>query len=132
MLGHIGINVPDLAVAKSYYDEILPLLGFESFLSHDDQFAYKPAAGKRGTFLFVYPSQQPGEFSRMRTGLQHLAFMMPTRSSVRTIHELVLSLGNDVVQPPQEFPQYPPPYYATFWLDPFAIMLEAVCHYDRE
>ncbi len=34
--------------------------------------------------------------------------------------------------PPQEWPQYPPPYFATFWLDPFGIMLEAVCHHDRD
>ena len=32
---------------------------------------------------------------------------------------------------PQHFPEYPPPYYATFWLDPFGFMLEAVCHHDR-
>ena len=132
MLGHIGINVPDLAAAKAYYDQIMPLLGFEPFVSHEDEFAYRPAAGKRGTYLFVYPAQQPSEFSRLRTGLQHLAFMVPSRTSVRAIHELVLTLGNDVLHPPQEFPQYPPPYYATFWLDPFGIMLEAVCHYDRE
>ncbi|MEO5842763.1 MAG: VOC family protein [Acidimicrobiales bacterium] len=131
MLGHIGINVPDLAAAKSYYDLIMPLLDFEPFVVHDDEFAYKPAAGKRGTYLFVYPAQQPGEFSRFRPGLQHLAFMVPSRAAVRAIHDLVLTLGNDVVHPPQEFPQYPPPYYATFWLDPFGIMLEAVCHYDR-
>ena len=41
-------------------------------------------------------------------------------------------VGSDVVHPPREFPDYPPPYYATFWLDPFGIMLEAVCHYDRD
>ena len=69
MLGHIGINVPDLAAAKAYYDEIMPLLDFEPFVSHEDEFAYRPAAGKRGTYLFVYPAQQVGDFSRLRTGL---------------------------------------------------------------
>jgi catechol 2,3-dioxygenase-like lactoylglutathione lyase family enzyme len=132
VLGHIGINVPDLLAAKAYYDEIMPLFGFEQFMQDNDQFAYKPAGGKRGTYLFFYPAQQQGEFSRHRTGLQHLAFMVPTRGSVRVIHERVVALGNEVLHPPQEFPQYPPPYFATFWLDPFAIMLEAVCHYDRD
>jgi hypothetical protein len=28
--------------------------------------------------------------------------------------------------------QYPQPYFATFWLDPWGLMLEAVCHYDRD
>ena len=132
MLGHIGINVPDLGAARTYYDELMPLLGFELFVSHDDEFAYMPAAGKRGTYLFVYPAQQTSDYSRHQTGLQHLAFMMPSRQSVRAVHERVVAFGSEVLHPPQEFPQYAPPYYATFWLDPFAIMLEAVCHYDRE
>lgn len=33
---------------------------------------------------------------------------------------------------PQEFPQYPAPYFAVFWLDPFGFKLEAVCHHDRD
>ncbi len=75
MLGHLGINVPDLAAAKRYYDALMPLVGFETFFATDDEFSYKPAANKPGT------------------------------------------LGH---------------YYATFWLDPFGIKLEAVCHYDRD
>lgn len=61
-----------------------------------------------------------------------LAFMVPTRSTVRSVHERVIELGSEVLHPPSEFPQYPPPYFATFWLDPFGFMLEAVCHYDRD
>ena len=37
-----------------------------------------------------------------------------------------------VLHEPRVFPEYPQPYYATFWLDPHGFMLEAVCHYDRE
>ena len=132
MLGHLGINVPDLDAAKAYYDALMPLVGFEPFLAADDQFAYRPAGGKRGTFLFMYRSQEAGGYSRDRTGLQHLAFMVPTRSAVYLVHLHVLTGGNEVLHPPQEFPQYPPPYFATFWLDPFGLMLEAVCHHDRD
>ena len=41
-------------------------------------------------------------------------------------------LGSEVVHPPRVFPEYPEPYFATFWLDPFGMMLEAVCHHDRD
>jgi catechol 2,3-dioxygenase-like lactoylglutathione lyase family enzyme len=132
MLSHIGINVPDLLAAKSYYDEIMPLVGFESFFSTGDEFAFMPAEGKRGTFLFVYPAKGAAEYSRHRPGLQHLAFMVPTRSAVRAVHSRVSELGKEVIHEPQEFPQYPPPYFATFWLDPFGFMFEAVCHRDRD
>jgi catechol 2,3-dioxygenase-like lactoylglutathione lyase family enzyme len=57
MLGHLGINVPDLRAAKRYYDSIMPLLEFEVFLHADDEFAYRPVGGKPGTYLF-YPSAE--------------------------------------------------------------------------
>ncbi len=131
MLGHIGINVPDLKTARDYYGQLMPLVGFEMFLDSEDQFAFMPAGGKRGTYLFVYPAQEQAAYSRHQTGLQHLAFMVPTRSAVRSVHEHVAALGSEVLHAPREFPEYPPPYFATFWLDPFGMMLEAVCHYDR-
>ncbi|MCV7218361.1 VOC family protein [Mycobacterium crocinum] len=132
MLGHLGINVADLPAAKIYYDALMPLVGFEPFLHDHDQFAFRPAGGKRGTYLFFYPAGDPTPYSREGAGLQHLAFMVTSRSAVREVHRLVQQLGGEVVHEPQDFPQYPPPYFATFWLDPFGVMLEAVCHYDRD
>jgi catechol 2,3-dioxygenase-like lactoylglutathione lyase family enzyme len=132
MLGHFGINVPDLGAAQGYYGQLMPALDFEELFSAPDELAYRPAGGKPGTYVFFYAAHESGDYSRHRTGLQHLAFMVPTRSAVRSVHERVVALGATVLHPPQEFPQYPPPYYATFWLDPFGIMLEAVCHRDRD
>jgi catechol 2,3-dioxygenase-like lactoylglutathione lyase family enzyme len=132
MLGHLGINVPNLATARSYYATIMPLLDFEPFFDTPDEFAYMPAHGKRGTFLFFYPATGPAPYDRVNVGLQHLAFMVSTRQRVRDAHAVALSLGSAEVHAPQEWPQYPPPYYASFWLDPFGFMLEAVCHHDRE
>lgn len=132
MLGHLGINVPDLEAARAYYGEIMPMLGFEVFLDAADEFAYKPAGDKRGTYLFFYAAQHRHDYSRHEPGLQHLACMVPSRTSVRAVHQRVIELGSEVLLPPQELPQYPPPYFATFWLDPFGFMLEAVCHHDRE
>jgi len=42
-----------------------------------------------------------------------------------------LSLGSREVHAPQNWPLYPPPYFAAFWLDPFGFVLEAVCYHDR-
>jgi catechol 2,3-dioxygenase-like lactoylglutathione lyase family enzyme len=136
MLGHVGVNVPDLRMAKRYYEAVMPLLGFESFLDADDEFAYRPAAGKPGTYLFFYPAAEESQYSRHQTGLQHLAFMVPTRSTVVEVSGLLAKLspqfGGRVLHEPQVFPQYPQPYFAMFWLDPWGLMLEAVCHHDRD
>ncbi len=82
MLGHLGINVPDLVAAKRYYDALMPLVGFEPFFGADDEFAYRPAGNKPGTYLFFYPAAESGEYSSQRTGLQHLAFIVRARSLV--------------------------------------------------
>jgi catechol 2,3-dioxygenase-like lactoylglutathione lyase family enzyme len=132
VLGHLGLNVPDLDAAKAYYGAILPLLDYEPFLSEEDGFAYMPASGHRGAYLFFYPAQRSDRYSREQSGLQHLAFIVPTRTAVRQAHQLAAELGSEILQQPHEFPQYPPPYFATFWLDPFGFMLEAVCHHDRD
>jgi catechol 2,3-dioxygenase-like lactoylglutathione lyase family enzyme len=127
MPGHLGINVPDLAAAKRYYDALMPLVGFEPFFHADDEFAYQPAENKPGNYLFFYPATQPGDYSPQRTGLQHLAFTVRGRSMVHSVHDHVMRNGDTVIHPPQHFPQYPGHYYATFWYDPFGLKLEAVC-----
>jgi catechol 2,3-dioxygenase-like lactoylglutathione lyase family enzyme len=136
VLGHLGINVPDLRAAKGYYDAVMPLLGFDEYLTAEDEFAYRPAGGKPGTYLFFYPSAEDSQYTRHRTGLQHLAFIVRTRSLVNDVHALATDLipkfGGQVLHRPQVFPQYQQPYFATFWLDPWGLMLEAVCHHDRD
>jgi catechol 2,3-dioxygenase-like lactoylglutathione lyase family enzyme len=132
MIGHIAVNVPDLEVARAYYDRLMPAVAFEPFIVDDDQFAYCPADGKPGTYLFFYPAAEDGGYSREAVGLQHLALIVPTRTRVREVHDLVVRLGSEILHEPRDFPEYPPPYHATFWLDPHGFMLEAVCHKDRD
>lgn len=127
-LGHLGVNVPDLVQAKKYYDRVMPLLGDERFVTDPDQFSYKPAEGKLGTYIFFYPSVQAGDYSRHRTGLQYLAFMVKSRRVVHEAYHAVLALDSEVVHEPREFPEYHAGYYAAFWLDPYGHMLEVVCH----
>lgn len=131
-VGHLGLNVPDLAIAKAYYDQVMPALGYTTFTDLPEEISYLPADGKRGAFVFFYASSEAGTHSRHATGLQHLAFMVRGRSDVRAVHELVTGLGSEVLYEPQEFPQYGPNYFATFWLDPSGFNLEAVCHHDRD
>jgi catechol 2,3-dioxygenase-like lactoylglutathione lyase family enzyme len=130
-LGHLGVSVPDLPAAKEYYDELMPLLGYEGFLATGEQFSYQPLEGKPGTRLFFYPTLESSDYSRHRTGLQHLAFMVMTRAAVDAVHAWVVARGGEVLHAPKEWPEYHEGYYATFWLDPHGFMLEAVCHRDQ-
>ena len=62
--------------------------------------------------------------------------MVRTRSAVNAVHTAVArtrrGFGGRVLHEPQVIPRYPQPYFATFWLDPWGFMLEAVCHHDRD
>jgi len=130
-LGHLGVNVPDLAAAREYYDTLMPLLDYEPFLDRENEFSYRPAGGKVGTYVFFYGALEDGEHTRHRPGLQHLAFMLRTRAAVHRVHDWVVARGGEIVYEPQEFPEYHRGYYAVFWLDPHGFMLEAVCHRDE-
>jgi catechol 2,3-dioxygenase-like lactoylglutathione lyase family enzyme len=126
MLSHLGINVADLAVAKNYYDQVLGQLGYEGFLASDSQCAYRPLVAA-GAYLFLYQAAASGEHRRDTVGLQHLAFAVRSRDEVDAVRDVVVGLGSTVLDEPQDWPQYPPPYYAMFWLDPFGIKLEVLC-----
>ena len=128
MLDHIGLNVPNLAAAKSYYDAIMPSLGFEPFFVATDQFSYQPAGGKPGTRIFFYGAPTKADYVRKHPGLQHLAFRARTRSQVDEAHAKARALKSEILFEPQLFPQYHENYYATFWFDPHGFLLELVCH----
>src|SRR3954466_7402247 len=117
---HIGVGVPDLGKAKSYYDALMPLLDYEEFFSAEEEFSYRPAEQKPGTFVFFY-----GDVAALP---QHIAFLVKTRAAVDAAFEKAISFDSEAIHHPQMFPQYHENYYAAFWLDPFGLTVEAVCH----
>src|SRR5689334_4137262 len=107
-IDHIGIGVPDLATAKRYYDELMPILGLRQwFKTTDGSFNYGPDGG-RGSQLFFYQALEPGDYSQHGTGLQHIAFFVATRAVVREAYEFARAHGNEILHEPREFPEYGP------------------------
>ena len=102
-IDHIGIGVPDLAAAKKYYDELMPILGLKQWFptTPDGIFNYGPD-GARGPQIFFYQALEPTNYSRHNTGLQHLCFMVATRAIVREAYEWALSKGAEIVDVPRD------------------------------
>ncbi|WP_280510013.1 VOC family protein, partial [Nocardia farcinica] len=92
----------------------------------------RPPRATRATNLSHSPGPVPAPTPRPAPGSPHTAFWGRARRRVEQVHQRALALGSPILHPPRHFPEYPQPYYATFWLDPFGIMLEAVCHHDRD
>ncbi|MPV37461.1 VOC family protein [Georgenia subflava] len=124
-LDHLGINVPDVAPARRYYDALMPLVGFEPFVAGEDWFSYAPARGD-GTQLFFYTAQEVGSYSRRLPGLQHLCFRVGSRQEVEAAHAWAHERGDEILHAPRTFPEYHPDHYATYWLDPHGFKLEVV------
>ena len=127
-IDHIGIGVPDLAAAKRYYDELMPILGLRQWFKVGPEgiFNYGPD-GARGPQLFFYQAREAGDYSRHRPGLHHIGFMVESRAIVREAHEWARARNAEILHEPREFPEYGQ-HYATYWLDPHGFKLEVVCH----
>jgi catechol 2,3-dioxygenase-like lactoylglutathione lyase family enzyme len=130
---HIGIAVADLAAAKEYYDDLMSVLGLRQWFETGPggPLNYGPD-GARGAQVFFYQAAEPGTYSRGRTGLHHLAFLVESRAVVRDAFRWARTREAVILDEPTEFPQYGEHCFATYWLDPHGFKLEAVCHSPDE
>ena len=120
---HFGLNVPDVEAALAFYDEFMPLVGYTRYFPT----GYVPTDWK-GAQIFMYPALEDGEYSRLRTGLSHIAFHVSTRADVHRVHDWAKERGLEILNEPKAWPEYGEHCYATFFVDPHGFMLEAVCH----
>ena len=132
-IDHIGIGVPDLEAAKEYYDELMSILGLREWFARQagDPLNYGPDDA-RGSQLFFYQADEPGTYSRGHTGFHHIGFLVASRAIVREAHEWARAREAVILDEPGEFPQYGEHCFATYWLDPHGLKLEAVSHTPEE
>lgn len=122
-LNHVVLTVNDLGKSKAFYDRLLPQLGYRLLFEEEDSFGYKAADGLK---LLFAQSRERAKFDRYKVGLNHLAFQAPDRAFVDGVHAKLVEWGAKILDPPAEYPQYEPGYYAVFFLDPDGIKLEVV------
>jgi len=120
---HIGLGVPDVGAAKAYFDELMPMVGFQPCFGN----GYCPE-DYQGAQIFLYEARRVRDYSRDDIGLQHLAFLVSTHADVHRVHAWALNRGDEIVRAPRAFPRYGPHCYATFFLDPHGFMIEVVSH----
>lgn len=73
------------------------------------------------------PPEHAGDtFSKDRVGLCEVAFRAESRVQVDAIARDVPGFGGTILDPPREYPEYVPGYYAVFFADPDGVKLEAV------
>ena len=121
---HIDITVRDPERALEFYDFVLPLMGFHRIADADEGPLWAGAQIEVG--LQTARSDSAAAHDRRSPGLHHLAFTAPAREAVDVLYEKLQAANVVIFDPPAEYPDYAPGYYAVFFADPDDIKLEYV------
>lgn len=132
VVDHIQITVTDLRKAELFYDQLMPILGFDLRLKSKG----RVEANDFDVIEYVHPNITIGINSpreslkyeavhRRRPGsLHHLAFKANSKVEVDEAHQQIKQFCTDIVNPTQLYPQHGAHYYALFFKDPCGIKLE--------
>jgi catechol 2,3-dioxygenase-like lactoylglutathione lyase family enzyme len=126
---HVIVSVNDFARARAFYTSLMPRLGYGASWEYPD--ADRPSVGwlgPGGSFWIKQADRRYASdtFSKDRVGLCEVAFHAEDREMVDALARDVPAWGGRILDPPREYPEYVPGYYAVFFTDPDGIKLEAV------
>jgi glyoxylase I family protein len=122
---HVFLTVNDLARSRPFYAALMPRLGYPAMWDYDAAVGW---VGQGGSFWIKQAdSQHAGAtFSKDRVGLCEVAFRAESRAQVDALARDLPAWGSTILDPPREYPEYVPGYYAVFFTDPDGIKLELV------
>ena len=118
---HIDLRVKEMAVAKAFYAQLLPALGFTVDSSGDEWSIWQaPGEGPVAFFGFTEePKHQPND--------NRIAFWAESRAEVDRLAGIVRQSGGLNLEGPALWREYSPGYYAVFFEDPSENKLEVCC-----
>ncbi|MBD77887.1 MAG: glyoxalase [Crocinitomicaceae bacterium] len=134
IIDHIQVTVKDLAVAEPFYDQLLSILGFDMNLksrgrveAHD--FDVVEYVHSNLTIGINSPREvlKDEPIHRRKPGaVHHIAFKAESREQIDELYPKIKSVGANIVEPPQYYPQHGESYYALFFKDLEGIKYELV------
>lgn len=123
MIGHVSLEVADLARARAFYDAVLAPLGYRRLFDLDDASGYG-AERKAGQALPFWL----GRARRAPAANGHLCFAAPSRAAIDAFHRAALAAGGADNGKPGLRPHYHANYYAAFAIDLDGNRIEAARH----
>lgn len=140
IIDHIQITVKNIRKAERFYDDLLPLLGFDiqnkvSALVPEHDFTVVEYTHPLLAFAITSPraAYQNDEIHRRKPGsLHHLAFKAETRNEVDSIYRKLIEIGAEIVGQPRQYTEYGPNYYAVYFKDLEGIKYEVVCNQPQD
>jgi catechol 2,3-dioxygenase-like lactoylglutathione lyase family enzyme len=129
-IDHIYISASDMVRSESYYDRVMPILGFRKNTFTNEGDAHVQYYNRH--FGFVLRPARAGRVQHdpLAPGLHHLCFRVEDCAAVDAI-AAKFAAARVECSAPQLYPEYAPDYYAIFFSDPDGIRLE-VTNYREE
>ena len=124
---HVFVTVKDLARSRPFYTQLMPRLGYPGVWEFGDgqSLGFLSPGGsfwiKQGDPRFAGDT-----FCKDRVGLCEIAFRAASRDEVDALARDLVAMGGTILDPPREYAEYVPGYYAVFFADPDGIKLELV------
>lgn len=133
-IDHIQITVRDMKTAERFYDQLMPILGFDlqnkvsAVIEEHDLYVVE----------YLHPLMDFGICSprkafredtvhRRKPGsLHHLAFRAASRAEVDRLYAQIKAIGAKILDAPRIYPEHGPDYYALFFKDLDGIKYEIV------
>ena len=125
---HVFLSVKDFARSRTFYTALMPRLGYPAVWEYGEDATSVGFLGAGGSFWIKQAdARYAGDtFSKDRVGLCEVAFRAESREQVDALARELPGFGGTVLDPPREYPEYVPGYYAVFFADPDGIKLELV------
>ena len=134
IIDHIQITVKDLHVAESFYDKLMPILGFDiNRKSKGTVPAHEFDVVEYSHPLLVFAINSPRDIFKEETihrrkpgSIHHLAFKAESCEEVDRLYLEIKNIGASIVDSPKYYPQHGESYYALFFKDKEGIKYEIV------
>jgi catechol 2,3-dioxygenase-like lactoylglutathione lyase family enzyme len=124
-VGHICLEVSDIAAAKHFYTPLLDELGFRVILGEGDS-----AGWSNESFAIFLAKPEARRVSKKTPSeddfviADHVALLLADRGEVDAIAGIMKKCGFSALFPPEEHPEFVPGYYSVSYSDPDNNVLE--------
>ncbi|MEP0323639.1 VOC family protein [Bauldia litoralis] len=130
-IDHIDLTVRDPRASRAFYDAVLGFLGYRLASEHDRGFDWDLRDETGGLVSSIGIMRATGDgltrkHDRTAPGLHHIAWRAESRNDVARLHDLLVAIGAEILDPPADYPDYAPCYHAVFFADPDGLKLEFV------
>jgi len=122
-VAHIQFTVNDPVQSLPFWESLCHFMGMETLIRNEE--TVYCIGGRTGLLARAAPAGKRGhQFDQWTVGLHHFCLRARSREDVDAIHAHAVSLGANIVHPPEDGGEFAPGYYSVLFEDPDGIRIE--------